>query len=839
MRHAGALAHRHPGAWVFAFTAMTADDPVGAAAAAVADAGSLGLKVALHVDSVMVRPTARGRVAIYGAMLGAPESWRPSPWDGMAMTGGAERALAGRLAGGPPVSEPALHGRDDLLARAEASLRRAVTSAAPGLCLAIGEPGVGKSRVARELAALARRIAPGATVLLGPSPPLSSSALVQRARAGGLVLIIDDAHALASSDLQAIEELAAEALPIWVALAALPHLLEVEPSLATRADLRLDVEPLSPQVAVQLCRELLAPVDYAPAEVFRRLAAWSGGVPLYLVELCAALRRRGMIRRRPNGQGWFVETAELDDLAREPAAMWIAGRRLAALPAELAQLARLCAALGPSFSRAAVDVLEDLHELDAGIGLQALAREGLLRSVAGCWSFAQPALQAALYGLVPPAERRRAHEIALAHFRAAAAAGDDAALEGVAHHAEACGRVGEAAVAQLTRAHRARALHRDAEAEVHYCEAVRHLPPGDESWCTALAGRGSVRYRVGRIAEAVADLQAARRAARDDEVRADLLLEEATALDWAEDYEASAARVAEAATLMAGRAPPRLLARLGLGRARSIFRGGDLDLARAALQAAERDCTAVGDEEGRTIALLLLGTAQTCTQSHDEAELTFATAIELAAARGDRLHLCVALCNRTITAGARGDIAKGVADLRRAIALAREIGQPMLERGPTHNLAALLHASAEDLDEAERLARRSLDLQRRYGEHSVADDGLLLCRILYASGRIDEAERALSDLAARHRRAEQRPAVALLWEAVDAVRADAGADTWRALLDRGAGLLAGGEQLEILYWWGVAAVRAGDRDAAAQVRSLAAPLLDTWPVWHRRFASLG
>src|SRR5690606_37891819 len=73
-----------------------------------------------------------------------------------------------------------------------------------------------------------------------------------------------------------------------------------------------------------------------------------------------------------------------------------------------------------------------------------------------------------------------------------------------------------------------------------------------------LAGRGHVRYRIQRFADALDDISAARaraEAAGDTGPLVRLLLEEATLLDWIFDIEASAACARRARELAACAAP--------------------------------------------------------------------------------------------------------------------------------------------------------------------------------------------------------------------------------------------------------------------------------------------
>src|SRR5438105_15602076 len=107
-------------------------------------------------------------------------------------------------------------------------------------------------------------------------------------------------------------------------------------------------------------------------------------------------------------------------------------------------------------------------------------------------------------------------------------------------------------MSELDLAELARDRHADAEAAGRYGRALEMLQPGDPRRLVALKGRAQVRLRAGRVAEALVDYEAARAEAKlgnDTEAAIKLMLDHATALDWANDAPASAALVAQARAL--------------------------------------------------------------------------------------------------------------------------------------------------------------------------------------------------------------------------------------------------------------------------------------------------
>jgi hypothetical protein len=112
---------------------------------------------------------------------------------------------------------------------------------------------------------------------------------------------------------------------------------------------------------------------------------------------------------------------------------------------------------------------------------------------------------------------------------------------------------------------------------------------------------------------------------------------------------------------------------------------------------------------------------------------------------GDQFHLAALLVNRINLWSARGDIDRGMADLRDAIHLAREHGQAMIERSGAYNLAEVL-LWRNQLDESFEWAQRSWSLQERYGARAAIPDLLLMLRVAAARQDRLTVESGLADV---------------------------------------------------------------------------------------------
>src|SRR5690606_17221934 len=156
----------------------------------------------------------------------------------------------------------------------------------------------------------------------------------------------------------------------------------------------------------------------------RRLAEMADGSPLALVELCREVVAQGLLRPGPGG-GHYLAAEELDRLPRSPGVEWMAGRELGRLTPELAELARVCAALVPGFDAAEVDAVCRALQggraaADTGVGLFQLRARGLLVGDGeGRYAVASAALRSGIERASAPEEVARIHRAALDHVRRA------------------------------------------------------------------------------------------------------------------------------------------------------------------------------------------------------------------------------------------------------------------------------------------------------------------------------------------------------------------------------------------------------------------------------------
>ncbi len=678
--------------------------------------------------------------------------------------------------------------------------------------------------------------APGA--LRANAARAGMTALARRAGRQPVVVLLDGAHWADDALLDALEQATVSELPLWVCAFASPAFTASRPTWGQRAAGHhlVPLGPLDRASASELCRHLLEPAAQVPQAVVDTLIDRAEGVPLMIHDLIRGLRREGLVRRQGPG-AWVLVTEVLDRLSDSPLAQWLASRELDELSADLVAHARLLALLPLEVTVEEVEGvlaamppdLLDAFPLDGQVGLQRLRQCGLLqRRPSGRHAFRNEGIREAIARTVNEGLAARIHRAALQYHLSPPDAGPDR-LARLAWHAAAAGEREEAAAAYLAVAEGAGARHSYLEAELFYSRCLGQLVEGDAPRrLRALRGRGIMRYRLGRHDESLADLgQAHVLAQRGDDrlLEADLLLDEAMALDWLLDWPRSRALTERARALIPGDAPPALRARLLLALGRSLHRFNADAEAAGVLREAERLAATCGDEgyEVVVIADLVLGLLLPMIGLTDEAEARLNQVQRLCEEKGDELHLAAMWQNRSLIFLARDQRDRFEEENARVRAHAQRLGNATVERYAHLNLSNYCYWRWE-LDPALEYAHKLIEVDRRFrGEGAFRPDGLvLLARILFVRG--DEAgARATVEQVARHQ-AEARaagqsdrllaPNDELLLDMTALLVAGAAGPAWEALLERARTVSPGQELIEVIELAGLAAERRGDLAAA-------------------------
>src|SRR5262249_51469274 len=177
--------------------------------------------------------------------------------------------------------------------------------------------------------------------------------------------------------------------------------------------------------------------------------------------------------------------------------------------------------------------------LDAGVAIERLTTLGLLVLHRGeRVGFRHALIRDGIEETIPPERRRNLHHAAFRFYRSATWLPPARRLPLLALHASGSGLDAEAARLYLDLAEQARGRHAYVEAEAMYSRSLDLVPANDTRRRTvATRGRGLMRYRLGRDDDALGDLGAAPeqvRTAGDAAAALEMLLDQATGLDWAE-----------------------------------------------------------------------------------------------------------------------------------------------------------------------------------------------------------------------------------------------------------------------------------------------------------------
>jgi len=330
-----------------------------------------------------------------------------------------------------------------------------------------GRPGIGKSRLLREIVdgarwrgiavgcgqatedggvytplrdAVERLLSPGTVSFLRrlPSPILEAAARVwpklgtpaaqvepqhiHRALAQVIhtlaqrqptLLVLDDIHHADATIFDVLSHLADDLahIPLCIIMTYRPMEVQARPRVweglmaldRVAAPSRVRLHPLTSEEQALLIAAALGTSVTDP--LIPRLSAAVGDLPLHVLEMLRYLHRRGILQRTTDGQ-WVLTTPPDTPLPVPPTLTSPVQQRVQRLPAAVRDFLEVLSVFG---ERIPQEIVEDWSALYPATALSDLRRHGFLTWDEGVWRFSHALIQQAVYTRIPATRRPHLH----------------------------------------------------------------------------------------------------------------------------------------------------------------------------------------------------------------------------------------------------------------------------------------------------------------------------------------------------------------------------------------------------------------------------------------------
>ena len=506
----------------------------------------------------------------------------------------------------------------------------------------------------------------------------------------------------------------------------------------------LRLERLDASAVATVTAEMLGG-DSAPAALAEFLAGESEGNPLFVAEYLRLAVEEGLLARDADGRWRGVDgegAAAARLLALPSSIRGLLARRLAALGTDARRLVDAAAVVGRESDPADLRAIAGLDEEAANVAArQLVARAVMDETSAGRLRFQHDKIREVAAAALDAASSRALHRAAALAIEARTLAPDERGA--LAEHWQRSGEPGRAAPHYLAAARHAVATYALATAESFYRSYLAVAPPSPERIAARIALATEVLRVGGRMVQALAEAELARReavAAGDRAGEAGCLWAVATMQRIVGRWDEAMANFEQALAIHRELPSPREEAADLRGMAAIHADRGTLDEAEKLMHESLAIQRRIGDEAGEALTLDNLGNVMKLAGRLDEARVLYERTLAIHRARAERLREGIVLGNLAALHTACGRPAEAAPLFAQALAIHREVGNRQFEADALGNLATLRYHEGR-VAESASLYRQALDVYRAIGDRQVESvmAGNLGNLLLYL-GEIDDAE---------------------------------------------------------------------------------------------------
>ena len=578
-----------------------------------------------------------------------------------------------------------------------------------------------------------------------------------------VVLVFEDLHWADRGLVDFVEYLLdwSAGKPLYLLTLARPELAERWPGWATGrlGASVLHLEPLPYTVMGRLIDEL---VPGMPEGVRDRIAAQSGGIPLYAVETIRSLLDRGLVVR---SNGVHRLKGGVEDLDVPASLTALIAARLDALPGAERELVVGLAVLGDTFPRGAVNAVSDAPEEQIDDCLRVLVRKEVLgvqpdslSPARDQYAFLQPLVRSVAHGALSRRERKVRHRAVAEYLRASYLdSGAEVAEVIAAHLLEAYSAATNDPEAPLLRSQAAEGFERagaraaaigSPDSAENYYRTAAELAEDESDHVRYVAEAARMAERAGRPADALALFESAseaHRAAGRPVAAARIVASSGwTRLNYGSNRDVTLQQLQEAARVLDSAGILAELANLRPMLASALMMlGSDPRAASEHLESGLVLSTALEDFDGLVSGLHTK--AQLLASQHRvvEAAALFSAVAELARGHDD-LEMEALARSSLGQLRALADLPDASTELQASQNLSNRLGHRLFEAENASELGVLHHFMG-DWDEAERCSARAIEVAQRA---HLPDGRLPLLLLLATRGQLDDAQQQVSALEA-------------------------------------------------------------------------------------------